>query len=151
MAKEIRLSPTKVTIVDDEDFEFLSQWNWGFDGRYAYRRIHLGMDGKKQITQKIYIHKIINATPEGFDTDHINRDKLDNRGVNLRTATRSQNGINKPKLPGATSRYKGVCWHSQRGKWRAEIKRNGVKKYLGVFDSEEAAAEAYRKAANEIS
>lgn len=150
MTKEIRLSPTKVTLVDDDDYGLLNHMRWCFDGRYAYHRKHLRMEGRKQIYNKIYLHKLINKTPEGFDTDHINQDKLDNQKTNLRTASRSQNEINKPKMAGTASIYKGVVLDKRTGKWRAEIKRNGIRKYLGIFISEQDAAEAYNKAAMEF-
>ncbi len=139
--KEIKIFNT-VTIVDDEDFKFLSQWRWGFDGRYAYRR-----EQRDKVIKKIYMHKVINKTPHGFDTDHINGNKLDNRRENLRTATRNQNNANRPKKPNCSSKYRGVCWHKQRNKWKAEIKVNQIKTHLGVFTSEEAAAKAYDSAA----
>lgn len=149
--KEIVLSGGKlVTLVDADSYESLIQWNWCFDERYVYRRHHLRMEGKKQIHQKIYLHKLVNNTPEGLDTDHINGNKLDNRRCNLRVATRSQNSANRKKNPKHTSKYKGVHWHNHTKKWKAEIKINGKKKYLGVFISEEDAAAAYDTAAREL-
>lgn len=149
--KEIKLYRDKVTKVDDDMYEYLSQWKWGFDGRYAYRREILERLGPRKIKyKKIYLQKVVNQTPDGMDTDHINCDKLDNRKENLRSVTRSQNNANMPKIAKkCSSRFKGVCWHKQRGKWKAEIKLNGVKKHLGVFLTEEEAAEAYNKAALE--
>lgn len=149
MTKEIRLSPTKVTLIDDEDFDRIGKLKWGFDGRYAYRKHHLRMDVEKQIYKKIYLHQVINNTPDGLGTDHINCDKLDNRRANLRTTTRSGNEANKPKKAGCSSKYKGVCWFKLRRKWKAEIKINGKKKHIGLFLSEEDAAKAYNKYAVE--
>jgi len=147
---EIRLSPTKVTIIDDEDFELIKDFKWCFDGRYAYRRQHIRMEGRKQISQKIYLHKLLNQTPKGFDTDHINMDKLDNRKSNLRSSTRSGNEANKPKKAGCSSQYKGVCWFKLRKKWKAEIRCNGKGNHIGLFDSETEAALAYNEKALEI-
>ena len=47
-----------------------------------------------------------------------------------------------------TSKFKGVCWDKRRGRWVAQCKRDG-KSYLGRFDDELAAAEAYDEAARE--
>ena len=132
------------TFVDLTDYEYLKQWNWCFDGRYAYRR-----EFKSGKVTKFYMHKQLLSTPKGFDTDHINGDKLDNRRCNLRIATRGQNNANTPKQKGCSSRYRGVCWHSQRNKWKAEIKVNQTKKHLGVFINEEDAARAYDAAAKQ--
>ncbi|MCH7686587.1 MAG: HNH endonuclease [Planctomycetes bacterium] len=43
-------------------------------------------------------------------TDHINRNRLDNRDENLRFVTFSQNQINKGLSTRNTSGFKGVCF-----------------------------------------
>jgi len=80
--------------------------------------------------------------------DHENRNKLDNRKVNLRWATFTQNFANKEKTTGK-SHYKGVCWDERRQKWRATIKVHGEQIWLGYFLVEEDAAHAYNNAALE--
>lgn len=141
---KLQLTKDKFTIIDEDMLPFLRQWHWTFDGRYACRTVR-----ENDKRTKIYLHKLINQTPTGKDTDHINGDKLDNRRENLRSATRGQNCVNQGKYKNKTSRYKGVCWHKQRRKWKAEIKRGGVKKHLGLFVSEKDAARAYDKAVQE--
>lgn len=74
--------------------------------------------------------------------DHINRDKKDNRIVNLRLATVPQNGANLVSTKG-NSTFKGVSWHKRDKRWRAYL---GTK-HLGNFLTEELAAEAYNEAA----
>lgn len=81
------------------------------------------------------------------DVDHINRDKSDNRWSNLREVTVSQNMCNVPIKPSNTSGYIGVVWDKARGKWRAQIRINGVKKNLGRFDELSKAIETYNAAA----
>jgi len=44
-----------------------------------------------------------------------------------------------------TSKYTGVCWCKNTCKWKAQVKVNGKSKYIGSFDSEEEAYEAYIK------
>lgn len=56
---------------------------------------------------------------------------------------------NKQKEP-TSSVYKGVCWDKNRCKWMSSIKINGKNKYLGRFDSEVDAANAYNIAALEL-
>jgi hypothetical protein len=43
--------------------------------------------------------------------DHINGNKSDNRWLNLREATQSQNMTNTGNRADNSSGYKGVCWH----------------------------------------
>lgn len=121
--REIRLTRGKVAIVDNEDYEWLNQWRWWYTTRgYAVREI------KRKL---IFMHRIINKTPENMDTDHINRDKLDNRKCNLRTVTRSQNFMNINPRKNNTSGVKGV--QKNKNSWMARIKINYQTIYLGTF------------------
>lgn len=80
------------------------------------------------------------------DIDHINQIKSDNRIVNLREATRAQNMQNVTSHKHNTSGIKGVCWHSQRKRWRAFIFVDYKQKHLGLFDTKEAAYVARKEA-----
>lgn len=50
----------------------------------------------------------------------------------------------------STSKYVGVCWKKKANKWEANIRKDGVGRYLGSFISEEAAALAYNNASIEL-
>lgn len=83
--------------------------------------------------------------PEGCWVDHINRDKTDNRIINLRLATPTQNQQNKA---GYGEYAKGVTWRDRRVKpWQAKIRVNGTRIHLGSFETEDEASEAYQQAA----
>lgn len=87
---------------------------------------------------------------KGEVTDHINRNKLDNRRENLRLADKSLNTINREKRPDNTSGYTGVYkYHpkqwQQNGwamRWSARVERNGKVTYLGYFETPEEAWDA---------
>lgn len=113
-------------------------------GRYWYAaRTHLSQTGRGKT---VYLHREILIGCSRVD--HINRDTLDCRRGNLRPATVRQNSANQARRPeGKTSQFKGVYWHKARGMWAAHIQNYGVKKYLGLFKSEEAAARVYDRAA----
>lgn len=81
------------------------------------------------------------------DIDHENRVKSDNRWVNLREATRSQNAANSSIRVTNTSGRKGVFWCKQTRRWRACITVDGKNIHLGRFDDLDAAGEAYAVAA----
>jgi hypothetical protein len=82
--------------------------------------------------------------PSGL-LDHENRVKKDNRIVNLRIATYSQNGANCKGQDGKTSSHKGVSWHKRDKRWRVVL----GKKHVGNYLTEDEAAVAYNKAATE--
>jgi hypothetical protein len=75
--------------------------------------------------------------------DHIDGNPLNNTRDNLRLITRSQNAMNSYKKGhNASSTYKGVT--KRRNKWTAHLQG----KYLGTFQSETDAANAYNLAAH---
>jgi len=81
------------------------------------------------------------------EIDHINHVRDDNRLINLRLASPSQNQANKAPTYRNTSGHKGVSWHKQTKKWQAYITVARRKKSLGLFAEKEQAVSAYREAA----
>lgn len=140
--KQILLSNSdKVALVDDEDFELVSQYNWTLaivgkttKSYYAITKGSLSM------------HVLITSSTLGFQVDHINHNGLDNRKENLRLATSSQNAANSRRsVTNRSSKYRGVNWEA--GAWRAKIYLNGKRTHLGRFANSEDAAKAYDDAA----
>jgi len=78
--------------------------------------------------------------------DHINHIKDDNRLINLRKATSRENKKNAPLRKDNKSGVVGVCIHKPTQKWSAEIKVNGEKVYLGLFEHIEDAAKIRKEA-----
>ena len=75
--------------------------------------------------------------------DHINRVKTDNRIVNLRLATVSQNAMNKDKQRNNTSGHKGVYLAKKSQKWVAQCTVNKVTKHIGTYSDLGEAKAAY--------
>jgi hypothetical protein len=86
----------------------------------------------------VSIHRLILDVPHGFDTDHINHDRLDNRRGNIRICTPSQNNMNKKTA--------GITWDKKRQKWVAQINLHGKTVNLGRFNSKDTALAARKQA-----
>jgi hypothetical protein len=103
--------------------------------------------------KRIMMHRLILGLPPGRfpEVDHINHDTLDNRRINLRIATRTENLYNTQKCHRpTTSRHKGVRQIRSTLKWEATIKVDGKQRFLGTYVLEEDAARAYNAAAREL-
>lgn len=95
------------------------------------------------LSGKLYLaHRIVFAMMNGFwpeTIDHINGAKSDNRPANLRACSAIDNMANQ----GARRRLKGAYWHVRTGKWQSSICRNYKQIFLGFFNTEEEAHQAY--------
>jgi len=95
------------------------------------------------------LHRVLIGAPPGYVIDHVNGNPLDNRRVNLRVATVSQNAKNRRAQRGSFGRYKGVHAHNN-GWWRAVIWSDGKRHSIGVYRTREEAAAAYDEAAIQL-
>lgn len=147
----IKLSNSdRLCIVDDNtiDPKILSmKWFLQKNG-YVVCTLYLGKIGNKYVTKTIYLHRMIINAKKGFQVDHIDQNKLNNKSENLRICTNQENTRNTKSRKGSTSKYKGVCWDNETKKWLAQICiGKGKHKNLGRFINEEDAAKAYDAAA----
>ena len=139
--KLILLTQGKSAQVDDEDFEWLSQWKWYYDEGYAVRNSS-GGHGRRSLIQ---MHRVICNPPDKKEVDHIDRCSINNQRSNLRVCTKTENAWNTGSQKNNTSGYKGVCWN--KGRWQASIRVNGSRIHLGRFDDVKEAANSYDSAA----
>lgn len=144
---EIRTSKGEIILVDDEDYALLKHNVWHLSNGYAARRKKKLEPPLGEKRAFIYMHREIIKCPLGFNIDHINHNRSDNRKINLRVCTKSQNQANRLKKKKASSIYKGVCWNKNRGMWQTSIKVNNSPFLVGLFNTEKEAALAYNKAA----
>jgi hypothetical protein len=147
--KQIPLTQGKFAIVDDEDYDFLIQWKWHLSNR-GYARRNNYVEGVIVNPKSILMHRVILGDPIGFQVDHINGDKLDNRKSNLRVCTTGENARNRGKNKNGTSGYKGVHFYKAYRKWQSHIMHERKMVWLGYFDTAEKAALAYNEAATKL-
>jgi hypothetical protein len=140
MAKQIEVSPDKFAIVDDDFYPILAQLKW---------HLHSGYPATKLRGKTIFMHRIVNRTPEGLFTDHVNQDKLDNRRINLRSADKKLNGINRGAQENNDSGYKNVAFHKASNLWTVEVRFNG-KRVVRYFKNKEEAIEHSEKIRKEV-
>ena len=151
---EIPLTQGKVAIVDPCD-SHLAKWKWSAakDKKQFYARRVAFVSRKGPRPLIVYLHHAIIGKPikKGVVVDHINGNPMDNRRSNLRFIDIRQNCINrKNRREGrVSSKYVGVSWSQSNRRWVAQITTDRKYRYLGVFKSEEEAANAYRTALNE--
>ena len=80
------------------------------------------------------------------DIDHINGVRDDNRIVNLRVVSNSENCKNRSKPKHNTSGHVGVTWDKSVEGWRTRISVNKKVIFLGVFEDKEKAIAVRKKA-----
>lgn len=78
------------------------------------------------------------------ELDHINRVKFDNRLINLRQATRTQNNQNTSISKNSTTGVKGVSYDYKSKKWHARIRYDGKTLHVGRYKTLEEAKEAIK-------
>lgn len=129
-----------VTLVDPADAITLEgrRVSWVHGHRYA---------GLREDGHVVSLHRWLLGLRPGDKqiVDHINGDPLDNRRANLRFGTRTGNNANRAVAPWSKTGFKGVVPAESHGKFLAYSSG----KYHGTYDTAEAAALAYDKAARE--
>jgi hypothetical protein len=95
------------------------------------------------------LHKnLLGKQEKGYVIDHINRNKLDNRLENLRIITCKENSYNRSKNKSSNNTYKGV--YKRGNNFVASITKDGIKKEITGFETEEEAAKVYDMMAQEL-
>ena len=131
--------------IDEDDLDLLLKRTYKYD-KHTNTIRSSGSIKNKNVAY--YLHRdIMNIQPgDKIEVDHINRNTLDNRKVNLRLATRAQNSQNRgPKKNKITSKFVGVSFCNK--KWRAVVRHKNKSIHVGYFKDEIEAAKARDKIA----
>lgn len=140
--RKLILGRGHVVIVDESDWIVVNATKW----TYAKSTGVISKINNKTV----YLHRLLLDAKCGQVVDHINGNHLDNRRLNLRLCTQSQNSKNQRKPKNNTSGYKGVQLDPRTGltkRWRAAIKVNRKRIDLGRHETAVKAAIVYDRAA----
>lgn len=144
-------SPEQFSQSSWSDEHACNNWNAAHAGQEAFT----ALDGYGYLHGRIFdrpykAHRVIWLLHSGswpaMHLDHINGIRADNRIINLREVTRTENMQNQRIRSDNSSGVIGVCWDKSRGNWMAYIDAHHKRVYLGRRDELEEAI-ALRKAA----
>jgi HNH endonuclease len=132
----------------------MNAWNAKHAGKVAATSCHVHGYAIIGLLGRVYpAHRVIWTLVHGYeppqDIDHINGHRSDNRPVNLRAVTRSENGKNQKLHVTNKSGFSGVTWCRRNEAWAARITVEGRRKHLG-YHSDFALAVKARKAAEVV-
>ncbi len=108
--------------------------------------------------KKVYrVHKLVaiaflNHVPNGHKivVDHIDHNPLNNNLSNIQLITERENLSKDKYLKNPNSKKIGVFRHKKSKKWFSQISINKKSKYLGTFNNEIDAHNAYKKALTKL-
>ena len=144
--KKIPLTQGRFALVDDEDFEYLSQWKWNLErGGRSQVLFYAKRKGRKGEVSAVKMHRVIMKAGADQQVDHIDHDGLNNQKSNMRLCTIKENCMNRRTLKKTASGLRGVTRTGK--KWMAQIRINRKLKYLGTYSTKEEAAIVYDAAA----
>lgn len=141
---DVSLSCGRVTKVDADDAIRMAPYTWRAEpdaaGLLYVRNSSLGR-----------LHRWLLCAPDGVLVDHRNLDTLDNRRLNLRLASRTQNKANSRKYKNNRHTYKGVeKLNGLQPSWRATAQRDRRRYHSTTFRTALEAAFAYDDMATEL-
>lgn len=131
-------------IIDTTDYPIVQNYCWHACNRrgetfYAVTTIN---------NRGVKMDHLFLPPTKGKTPDHKDRNGLNNRRSNLRLASPAQQAMNQFRTnKSKTSKFRGVSWNKDCGKFRVLITANGRRNHVGLFTSEEEAARAYDAAA----
>ena len=104
-------------------------------------------DNKTKQGKSLY-RCILNAEDD-VQVDHVDRHPENNKRNNLRICTQQDNIRNRNPIPSNKTGIIGVCWSTEKNKWRSYIVVNYKQKHLGYYNDIEDAIIARLTAENE--
>lgn len=124
---------TMVNLDKWNSISYIRDFCWVEQGGYARARIPNDFRSLFN-TKTIGLHQLICPCEDGYESDHLDRNPLNNLTNNLVPKTRLSNMLNKGMQKNNRSGIKGVYWDNDARKWAAQISINKKRVKLGRFD-----------------
>ncbi len=119
---------------DLEDYNKLKDYYWRINNNnYVFTQINSDSQSINIFMHRIVILDFNNIKNTQIDIDHINHNERDNRKVNLRIATRSQNNQNRTMSKRNKSGFVGVFQKRNFSKWTVYLSSNNKRIQLGQY------------------
>lgn len=119
----------------------------GTINNFGYRVIML--NGHRYVASRLaWLYMTGNLPAQ--EIDHINRNQSDDRWINLREVSRSENACNTATRIDNASGYRGVCWDKQKLKWKVQVSVKGGKRIQKHFEDINSAVDFYKSKAEEL-
>ena len=127
-----------VSLIDLEDVPIVEKHSWCIrSGGYV---------GRVENKELILLHRLLVHCPKEKIVDHVNKNKIDNRKVNLRICNYRENLRNSIVKSNNSSSVTGVGIETKSKKWRARICVNYKPISLGFYNDKNDAIKARLKA-----
>jgi hypothetical protein len=139
------LADGRYCLIDETDVPLADEYLWNVFApcpKYHRHTSYVRANAHRRTT--VLLHNLLLGC---VGVDHHNGDGLDNRRINLRPATQTQNNANTRLHQHNTSGVKGVRFNKASGKWCAYVHINRRQLHLGSFASREEAIVARERAA----
>ena len=109
--------------------------------------IYIGVDQKDYLAHRLMWLYVYGAIPL-LQIDHIDRNRTNNKPINLRIATQKQNSENMFRSKTNTTGHRGVHFNkkTKTNPWQSHITHNYIKIHLGNYSTLEEAVESRRQA-----
>jgi hypothetical protein len=129
------------------------------EGNRPIEKRHLGICFTKNgRAYKLALHRLFFYWHYGYLpklVDHKDNNPQNNKIENLRDLNKSGNALNSSKRSfyggkPTTSIYKGVHFNKKKNKWISVLRVNGKTFWLGAFDNEDDAGQAYNDKIREL-
>jgi len=134
----LRVGKKHWTIVDLEDFNYLSSFSWAKKSCHKGKYIYAKLDPQSGNTP---LHRFILSALPGEFVDHKNGNTLDNRRANLRICNPKENAQNRKVRSDSKTGVKGVTLHKDG--FRVRIQVGKQRKCFGPYNTLEKAKQKY--------